>query len=291
MTQLSASDICARIAVQPPYFAFTRLDAMPDSTVYGEFTPEQPLEYEKGPITAAEIGRHLAILGSCAAAVLSDDLNVYYLATNASYRRLRSTEPTSCRRPLKARARIAQQSRRTLVAEATVSDETPFAELTTHYQIMPGLVFDRVFAEHRVPSVQPPLYQSPYATLLPLTFDTPIGLSLLAHSAPLHPSACSGHFPDFPAWPVALIMHSLERTAGRLLHHLAAREIAYTVTQADLSADRVAFAHQPLTFHVSLNCDAAHTGQCIATCEALEKGISVARVIARLQKEDVTMEG
>lgn len=61
MRELDIEDICRRIAVERPYFAFTRLFTDDGVTLYGEFFSEHLLGYERGPVGIAEIGRHLAI--------------------------------------------------------------------------------------------------------------------------------------------------------------------------------------------------------------------------------------
>ncbi|EMJ5851792.1 hypothetical protein R5P12_003515 [Klebsiella aerogenes] len=61
------TEISQRVKVEKLYFAFQQLWSDEDSLV-GIFSSEQPLAYEVGPITAGELGRHMAIMGSCTAA-------------------------------------------------------------------------------------------------------------------------------------------------------------------------------------------------------------------------------
>lgn len=90
MIEIEPEAILSRIAVQRPYFSFGRLFMGSDGTVHGEFVPEQPTEWERGLVSAAEVGRHLAILGSIAAtATTEESTRVYHLATRALFIRLR----------------------------------------------------------------------------------------------------------------------------------------------------------------------------------------------------------
>ncbi|ETR69153.1 MAG: hypothetical protein OMM_09852 [Candidatus Magnetoglobus multicellularis str. Araruama] len=75
------------IKVSPPYYALKNVQLLKNNTAY--FSAEIPVEYpagnECGSITAAEIGRHLAILGSCS---LSQSNPIkekhYYIANKAT---------------------------------------------------------------------------------------------------------------------------------------------------------------------------------------------------------------
>ena len=58
-------NILDRIAVCPPYFALENLSLESDNTLAARTPVHQPMHTEAGSIAVAEIGRHLAILGSC----------------------------------------------------------------------------------------------------------------------------------------------------------------------------------------------------------------------------------
>ena len=275
MQTLDIDAICQRIAVRPPYFAFRNLDLDDDSTVHGSFVPEQPLEFERGPVSAAELGRHLAILGACAASAFGDNTKIYHLATEAHYSRIRDPLHSSTGEALRASAKVVRHGKRDLAVETAVSDGVPFATLNVRYQILTESLFARFFEPFRSPTGNGSTV-SPYAELLPLQLDPPTDSSVSAHSTALSPESCAGHFPDYPAWPVALIMHSLGRVAGRLLQHLKGQDTFYTVIHAHVLAETLAFASQPLTFHASLNSAQTQPSDFSFTCRALHNETLVA---------------
>ena len=160
-----------RIAVQPPYFAFKSLYTLPDEwDIYGEFTPEQPQGNELGPLATAEAGRHLAILGSCAAARTQfEAARVYYLASHAQWN-LRYRPVRLGQTPwMTARAKIVEQSRKIICAETQLLvDGQPFADLFVSYHVLAEKTFDKLFARHRSPAPLPSGH-SPYAEAFPLS--------------------------------------------------------------------------------------------------------------------------
>lgn len=250
MNKLDIREICERIAVQAPYFAFSELRGVPDQIVEGTFSSEQSLGFENGPVASAEIGRHLAILGSCAAVAWQPAPQIYYLATKARYSKLSEVAPRESGAQFQASAEVLSQDRRSLVAQAVVSAEKPFAHLYCEYQALPESVFLRLFKDYRVPST-PPTDQSPYRQPVPLDYDAPVGHSIVARSQALAPARCAGHFLDYPAWPVAVMAHAVAQTIGRLLHHIVDKEVGYTVVKSDLSAYQLVPASAALSFHTS----------------------------------------
>src|SRR5690606_13790459 len=76
-------DLRARICVRPPYFALTDL-ALAGLDLHATALAESPAGLEVGPMPAAELGRHAAIVGlSLAACSQADDARRYYLARRA----------------------------------------------------------------------------------------------------------------------------------------------------------------------------------------------------------------
>ena len=89
--------ILERIGVQPPYYALNDLELDEENGIMSAKVPvEQSSEMERSPITAAESGRHLAILGCCLMGVINTEGGkFYYLANSAVYEAHLSTETTS----------------------------------------------------------------------------------------------------------------------------------------------------------------------------------------------------
>ncbi|KGM33975.1 hypothetical protein [Inquilinus limosus] len=268
MSRLDISKICDRIAVQTPYFAFGELQGLSSGAVRGVFASEQTNGYERGPIASAEVGRHLAILGSCAAVAGQATERIYYLATKARFSTLDGAQPREAGRIFEATAETVSHDRRSLKAQAIVSDGRPFAHLHCDYQALPERVFQRLFQEYRAAEV-PPAEESPYREPIPLEFDAPQALSLTARSQPLAPARCAGHFPGYPAWPVAIIAETIAQVVSRLLHHILGKETDYSVVRTDIAALKLVSAATPLSFLVD----------CLSASRTLSHYVFSARVM------------
>src|SRR5688572_30011137 len=88
-------DVHSLICVRPPYFAPE--DVRANSTgVEAKGRVQQDPGRGPGPISGAEAGRHLAILGSCALARVNPQVERhYYLASAAELERLAPAAPTA----------------------------------------------------------------------------------------------------------------------------------------------------------------------------------------------------
>src|SRR5918995_197603 len=87
-TPVSDDELFSRIEVCPPYFALTDVRRTDDGGVSAQVRICQSLGDEIGPVSAAETGRHLAILGSVAAAFANPSAKRhFYLAFDAELRR------------------------------------------------------------------------------------------------------------------------------------------------------------------------------------------------------------
>ncbi|MBP0581065.1 hypothetical protein J8I29_17195 [Labrys sp. LIt4] len=236
--------------MQAPYFAFGDLEEGEDGTIRGAFASEQAIGYERGPIASAEIGRHLAILGSCAAAARSGAERVYYLATKARYSKLSDARYQGTGREFQALSEVLKQDRRSLAAQAVVGgDDGPFAHLHCEYQALSAPVFARLFEDFRTEQRFIP-DGSPYRHPIALTFQEPRGRVLTARSQPLPPVRCAGHFLDYPAWPIAIIAETITQVVTRLLHHIVGREVDYSVVRTDIAALKLVSAASELLFEV-----------------------------------------
>lgn len=247
MKALSIPMICNRIAVQAPYFAFTALEGE-GRTIRGEFIPEQDIGYEAGPIATAELGRHLAILGSCAAVILGTDEKTYYLASKG---RLSLFGKPRYKQEGKyhATAQVIAQDKRTLKVHAVASDGEPFAHLDCEYTILSDALFTKTFRNYRATPAPVPAV-SPYTRPIALEYDPPQALTLTARSKPLLSGCFSGHFVEYPAWPVAIIADTVSQVISRLLHGILEEPVRYRVAHVDIKALRLISASESLFFRV-----------------------------------------
>lgn len=256
---LSRDDVFARICVRDPYFALTELCAS-DDEILAVVRAEQPLGREGGPISAAEAGRHLAILGSCAAAFSrSDDKRNFYLATTATLTRsgdkpMALSSPHLCVRATGWCDGREAGSR----AAMTTAEGAPVFELAVGYRVIPPRLFERLFKHARFDLRRAPRpvmgdddasrRESPYRASLDLEFEEVTAKRSKARLAMVTPAQCAGHFPLYPTMPVAIIMGGLITMAGSILSHRQGNDASFIVNRAEVRADRLIVAGQPVDF-------------------------------------------
>jgi hypothetical protein len=249
--KLNMAEICRRTAVERPYFAFSELSVGADGEVIGDVQREHPLGYEFGPLGAAEIGRHLAILGSCAAAAASiSDERLYYLATHAELRRhsvVQRSFPAGAK--YRGTASIVERTARTLSAQTTMQagDDEPFVSLFVQYRVLSEPLFARLFS-HLAVAADYTGIESPYVNPVPLVWSEPRGDSIVARNSGLSAPECAGHFRGYPAWPVAIIAACMLRTVERLLHHVLRSSVQWLMDSCVLDALELIPAAAPVAF-------------------------------------------
>ncbi|QCP54480.1 hypothetical protein FAZ95_36900 [Trinickia violacea] len=249
MESLDIAALCERIAVHPPYFSFSKLSRGHDQSVRGTFSPEQFVGHERGAIASAEVGRHLAILGSCAAAAGGPAEMTYYLATKGRLTMLGGRAGTTGTGAFEAVATVRHKGRRSVIADVVANDGEPFAHLQCEYQVLSESTFSRVFKQHYTGPFERP-EDSPYRNPVPLEYEVPGERSLAAHSRPLPLSNFAGHFDEYPSWPVAIVADTFAQVRSRLLHHLLDDEVDYKVARLDVDAHRLVPASASLRFEV-----------------------------------------
>ena len=240
-----------RIAVQPPYFGLLDIADVGDGAVAATIPLQPPSAPERGVMEGAQIARHLAILGSCAAALArDDDKRHHYLATNAHYMRLAGGPDLVVDETVRAEAVarwIDKRSARAYVKLMT-HDGVGLHVLDVHYSVLAPRMFSRLH-----PPVEVPPAGDPAADLV--GFDWPVGAEPVATAdglrltcGPIPVSVCAGHFPQYPAAPVAIIMGHLCRVAGQLAIQRDGRgEGRYRIEQGVVAASKLAAAGQELT--------------------------------------------
>lgn len=238
------------INVNPPYFAFKELWAI-DQLLMGSFVAEQPLAYEVGPITAGELGRHLAILGSCAAATLQSGEEKYYLATKAHFIR-KATCVVSANDLLYASAQVLSMNQRNLTVRANAWGREPLAELICEYIILSPAVFKRSFKQYYINQDLTRAAHSPYAQSISLHYTVVHEGRLEATGGPLSPEQCAGHFDNYPCWPVAIISQTAFSATGELLKRRLGKNVRFCVRETTLFADKLVCASTVLRFNVEL---------------------------------------
>lgn len=231
-----------RICVRPPYFALF------DLTLEGRFltakaVAEAPPFLERGPMTAAELGRHAAITGlSHAAASQSDDRRRYYLAQHAACRYVENRHAYGT--PVRFTSKVLDLTKRSCRAAVTATAEgDPLAEFEVDYTILTEAAFERLF---RSRAKAAPTVHNPYGNLLAEAYrrDGPVAEQVIPE---LPAAACVGHFEGYPALPVAVLMGQLSYLAGQLF---GKGSDAFRVVRGSVDANDLAWAGETASFWV-----------------------------------------
>lgn len=255
-SDVDVAEVLKQIAVCQPYFAFNRLQQTPEGGLCAPVKLEQPMGVERGVMAAAEIGRHLAILGSCAAARENPVSGQhYYLAWKADLRQaphvgaLAHEDAQLLAHDLVGRAVAKFSDKRNARAETELIHEPSgdkLYDLSVDYKVLTPKLFERMYADRR--TATPAVQFNPYATEMLGLGDVFVLDDLLsANLQSLDPTTCAGHFPNYPALPVAILAHILISAAGKLFANIVGVEDApYTVVRALVQAEHLAFTDDKL---------------------------------------------
>ena len=193
------------------------------------------------------------MLGACSLARSNPDKKKhYYIAVSAVLRDVSNGQHV-INGPFTGEARTLHINKRegSVLAVMLTTDKVPLYELETRYRIMSDPLFEKLFKAKKLDFDQN-LTDNPYTTELPLHDVHYANHSMTARFGPLKPEECKGHFISYPCIPVAILMHALSRTAGKLLSKVVDADRApYRVVSADVKADNFAFAGQPVFIDVN----------------------------------------
>jgi 3-hydroxymyristoyl/3-hydroxydecanoyl-(acyl carrier protein) dehydratase len=265
---LNTSELYARICVRDPYFALREVTEMGPGEVLARVPVEQEPGAEASPINAAEVGRHLAILGSCAASLVNPkDGQHYYLARRARLERLHHGPQGRFDEDLWGLAQARFTDKRSALAHMVLAspDGLPLFSLEVDYNVLSAQAFLRLFQGARLEMRREPraeraprgampgdfaaMRQNPHRLPLALRDHVRDGECLKAQLGPVNADHCKGHFALHPVLPVAVVMSGLSGLAGTLLRQLLGNEQArYLVTRGEVRAESLAFAGETVTF-------------------------------------------
>jgi len=268
LRELDRQELYARICVRDPYFALQ--DVMEGGL--GEVTARVPVEVnpdaEASPISAAEVGRHLAILGSCAVSrVNPNDGQHYYLARRARVERLHDGPLPRAPGLLWGQAKAEFKERRVASARTLLSsaEGQPLFSMNVDFNVLSAAAFHRLFQGARQELRREPrsareprdagpvdfaaLRQNPHRNPPPLRDLVREGECLRATLGPVSAELCKGHFALHPVLPVAVVMSGLSGLAGTLLRQWLGNDSArYLVTAGDVRAESLAYAGETVRF-------------------------------------------
>jgi len=251
---VSDDELFARIEVCPPYFALTDVRRGDDDTVSARVRARQSLGEEVGPVSGAETGRHLAILGSCAAAFANPtDGRHFYLAYDAELRRARTRVEADYSDEMiaRGRAQFVDSSTALAVTDLRTEDDRTIYTLVVFYLVVPENDFRALFAAHAQADAPLEGRPDPFEDVIGLDDVSVWDTRLHGTLGRIDPYRCAGHFPGLPAMPVAFLMSNVGAAAARLLKHVLSREeISYVIREASLRAENLAFTGERVDIHV-----------------------------------------
>ncbi len=239
-TSVVAPNLLERVGVRPPYFALTDID-LAGLGLQATAAAESPTYLELGPMPAAELGRHAAIVGlATVAAQQGDDRRRYYLARRAECLYVPNDAPYGT--PVRFHGRILELDKRSARAsiEATANGAA-LASFKVDYTVLTDAAFERLFRIRGRPTPSAP---SPYGSLLTTSWHGTIDMAeQVVESLPV--GACVGHFDGYPALPVAVLMGQLSYLAGCL------HEVPYRVVRGEVEASDLVWAGERAVFRVA----------------------------------------
>ncbi len=275
----SVIDVTSRIGVRPPYFALSDL-SNEGLELHATASAESPANGEVGPMPAAELGRHAAIVGLSAGAMSqSDDRRRYYLARRAECRYVPNSAPHGA--PVRFVGRPVDLDKRSLKSHVTATvGGARLAEFTIDYTVLTESAFERLFRVNAKPT---PAVPSPYGSLLQAGWTgTSSHVEQVVERVPV--SACAGHFEGHPALPVAVLMGQLSYLAGRL--HDAG---SFRVVRGEVEASDLAWAGERVVFGAARQGFGGHQDAPKAAryrCEARAEGRPVGAMTLWLESVD-----
>lgn len=237
---VDAARLLRRICVSAPYFALETL-GYAHRQFQASAVADLPLGPEAGPMSSAELSRHAAIAGLCCAALAQDDdRRRFYLAQRAEYTSFQTTAPYGSRVTFTAQLRnLDKRSARASIGVRVGA--TPVALLEVDYTILTEYAFERLFRTRRRPT--------PPQTRMNVQLS---GVVTVEHDrawleVPEIPeAACAGHFTDYPALPVALLVGQLGERVANLVPSGRLRSMQVSVNATDLcwASEQVRFEAQ-----------------------------------------------
>jgi 3-hydroxymyristoyl/3-hydroxydecanoyl-(acyl carrier protein) dehydratase len=251
---VTEAELFERIEVCPPYFALSDVRRESPDVVTARIRASQSLGEEEGPIGAAESGRHLAILGSCAAAYVNPVVSRhFYLAYDAELRRSRTRVKPDYDGDflVRARSHFVDSSTAVALTDLRTEDDRTIYTLVVFYLVVAEADFRALFADNEGPDAPLEGRPDPFHDVVTMTDVSVWDTRLHASLGEIDPYRCAGHFPGLPAMPVAFLMTNIGHAASQLLKHVLSRDtVGYVVREASIRAENLAFAGEKVDLHV-----------------------------------------
>jgi hypothetical protein len=218
-TTVTYEEIGPRICVTPPYYALGDLTSPAPGLASATVPVQSPTGRQATLINLAEAGRHLAILGLCAAASTNPRTAQHYYLAHRGVGRMYPPVGTLTTLHGTASARMTLRNRAAAETELHDDDGNLVARLDLEYLVLSVPVFRRLMGLAASPDAAGP--DNPYSAPAPLT-DVAADARRATAKLAVVAGMCRGHFGGYPALPVsvagiaslALFDHVLEAAAG-----------------------------------------------------------------------------
>ncbi len=243
--------VISKIEVRSPYYALTNLEEI-ENGLKANIPIEQPLLNEVAPITSGETARHLAILGSCTIALQRNTAKCYYLATKATYQRHIDTITT---KDLVGIAKVIDIEKRKAIAhtELRTRKNQLITSLVVEYSILSKEVFERQFKKYKLDlrktnngiDRQNFYKQFDFAP----KFEKQERDVKTFNIGKIKPEMCMGHFPMYPALPVAFCSTMLINLAIRSIFK---NEEKFYVESSFMTANNIVFSDTETFIRIKL---------------------------------------
>jgi hypothetical protein len=218
-TELPIPEILAKICVSPPYFAFKKIYKYGDILI-APIIVEQQLGNEATQISVGEVCRHLAILGTCSAAI-SQTEKYYYLARQGVVNRAKNADivnnKQNSNKLLYAITSCDSSDSKSAKSSGLLvnSMQEIILDVEVGYSKISSKLFGKIFSQHFKNTNNAD--HNPYTGIIEFT-DVKIENDCLTAIIPILPNEyCAGHFAGCPAIPIAFCAHNITRYAGELL--------------------------------------------------------------------------
>lgn len=236
------------IMVEKPYNILRGITQNLDGSVSATVCNEYLFELEGGPIGCAEFGRHIAILGSIALAKFCGCTDKqYYLAIHADLKRRSNCISASPNFELTTYVRSTHKRGGVVYGELRTEEGDLLYSGEVGYQSISQAVFTKLNAKHRVDN-KAPLLSSPYRVRKGLQNMQIEGINVNADYGTIMAEDCAGHFKNYPALPVAVIGGLFGELCMPLFKHHHPQYDKVLGTKVIISAKRLAFAGEKVSF-------------------------------------------
>ena len=234
------------IMVKLPYNILFDIREEMDGSMSAKVKNEFTLAGECGPINASEAGRHLAILGSIALSKEADS-RYYYLAVQAKISR--ETHCVGTEEIFNLQTTVISQDQRNGEVSGKIFDQNNsiIFSIIVKYQILSSPIFSKLFKSFFNTTKIDNKF-SPYIKRKKLSGIKINKNEISATFGNILVDDCEGHFPDYPALPVAVICNLFAELGLNLYFDQFSNEFNQAiVTHATINAKRLVFSGEYLT--------------------------------------------